>query len=180
LWGVRNIYYILDDDTGKEYKCLIKGKVIDTDFNIKGRNEVNPIVVGDKVEFEKIDEENGLIISRNKRTNEYKRLKKSGRSVQTLFANIDLIAVVVSIKNHPLRPYFIDRALFTAAYMNIPAMIIFNKIDLLDNKNKEFYKKVKSAYEKLNYTIIEASIITKKGISNLKSILKNKLTSFQW
>lgn len=178
LWGVKNIYYVLDNKTNKEYKCLIKGKTIETGFDIKGRTETNPIVVGDIVEFDKIDEYNGLITNRKQRKNEYKRLKKSGRVVQTLFANINLLIVVDSISSPPIRPYFIDRALFTADYMDIPAMIVFNKIDLLNKENKDIYKKVKPVYKKLGYNIIETSVKTKLGIQDLKNVLKDKTSCF--
>ncbi|MCK4797840.1 MAG: ribosome small subunit-dependent GTPase A [Spirochaetes bacterium] len=177
LWGVKSIYYVLDKNTGKEYKCLIKGKIIKTDFQIKGRKELNPIVVGDQVIFEKIDDKNGLIVKRKKRHNEFKRLKTRGRFIQTIFANIDCMIVVDSIANPPLRPYFIDRCLFSADYMGINAIIVFNKIDLLNNKIRDFYKKIKIIYQKLGYTIIESSTITKKGINQIKKNLKGKLSS---
>ena len=111
LWGVKSIYYVLEDNTQNQFKCTIKGKVLDTDFNTKGRKEVNPLVAGDHVVFEKIDQTNGLIIKRKDRINEFKRLKSRGRLVQTNFANIDLLLVVDSIANPPIRPYFIDRCL---------------------------------------------------------------------
>lgn len=178
LWGVKSIYYVLEKDSQKEYKCTIKGKVINTDFNIKGRKEVNPIVVGDNVIFEKIDQSNGLIIKRKERVNEFKRLKGNGRLVQTIFSNIDGLFIVDSIANPPLRPYFIDRCLFTADYMKIPIIIVFNKFDLLSPEIEGFYKKTKSVYEKLGYKTLETSALTGQGISELKNILKDKLSCF--
>ena len=105
-------------------------------------------------------------------------MKSRGRLVQTIFANIDLLLVVDSIANPPLRPYFIDRCLFTADYMGIPAVIVFNKIDLLNSKIKDFYNKIKFVYEKLKYKTLETSIKTEEGIDDLKKILKNKLSCF--
>jgi ribosome biogenesis GTPase len=178
LWGVKSIYYVLEKDTQNEFKCTIKGKKLDTDFNTKGRKEVSPLVVGDRVIFDKIDNSNGLIIKRKERINEFKRLKSKGRLVQTIFANIDLLLVVDSIANPPLRPYFIDRCLFTADYMGIPAAIVFNKVDLLNPETEKFYRKIKLAYEKLKYTTLETSVVSGKGIVDLKKILKNKLSCF--
>lgn len=178
LWGVKSIYYILENSSKKQYKCTIKGKVIETDFNIKGRKEVNPIVVGDKVQFEIINHNQGLIIERKKRKNEFKRLKSSGRMVQTLFANIDYMIIIDSIENPPLRPYFIDRCLFTAEYMGIEPIILFNKIDLLTDQIKPLYNNVKKNYKKLGYHILETSIKEYKGINNLKKTIKGKINSF--
>jgi len=178
LWGVKSIYYVLEKSSGKEYKCLIKGKVIETDFNIKGRKEVNPIVVGDNVEFEIINENEGLITERKKRRNEFKRLKSNGRLVQTLFANIDYMIIIDSIEEPPLRPYFIDRCLFTAEYMGIEPIILFNKTDLLTDQIKPFFNNVKKNYKKLGYKILESSIPDNTGIDNLKKVIKGKLNSF--
>jgi ribosome biogenesis GTPase / thiamine phosphate phosphatase len=179
LWGVRSIYYILDQETKKEYKCLIKGKVIETDFQVKGRSETNPIVVGDRVLFNITDDGNGLITERKKRKNEFKRLKGSGRIVQTLFANVDYLIVVDSVDHPPLRPYFIDRCLFTASYMGLDAIIVFNKTDLLNRENEDFYNKYKEIYIKLGYTVLETSAVNNTGIDQLKLFMKDKISSFQ-
>lgn len=178
LWGVKSIYYVLEKGADNEYKCTIKGKILDTDFNIKGRSETTPLVVGDNVIFEKTDNNNGLIVERLDRKNEFKRLKRNGRVIQTIFANIDSLIVVDSVAHPPLRPYFIDRCLFTADYMGIPAAIVFNKIDLLDSENSDFYYETKAMYESLGYKTLETSALSKNGIDKLKELLKNKLSCF--
>ncbi len=178
LWGVKSIYYVLEESSNKQYKCTIKGKVIETDFNIRGRKEVNPIVVGDKVEFEITNENEGIITKRKKRKNEFKRLKGSGRLVQTLFANIDYMIIIDSIEEPPLRPYFIDRCLFTAEYMGIEPIILFNKTDLITEQNKPLFSHAKRNYKKLGYKILETSLPDNTGIENLKKVIKGKLNSF--
>lgn len=178
LWGVRNIYYVQDFKTGNEFKCVLKGKVLSTDFNVKGRREVNPVVVGDVVGFDKVDETNGLITERKKRRNEFKRLKRGGRYVQTIFANIDYLVVIDSIYHPTVRSYFIDRCLFTAEYMGVPAVIVFNKYDLLDDKINEEYSKIRDTYKKLGYIIIETSAETGEGVKELTDLLRGKIASF--
>ncbi len=176
--GVKNIYNVLDITTQKEYKCTIKGKILDTNFNLKGRREVAPLVVGDKVDFDIVSENEGLIINRIKRTNEFKRLKNNGREIQTLIANIDYLIIVDSIENPPLRTFFIDRCLFSADYMKIPVIIVFNKIDLLNEENRDLYLYVKEIYEKLGYKTMETSVEKNIGIDQLKSVIKDKISSF--
>ena len=178
ILGVKNIYNVLDTETQKEYKCVIKGKILDTNFTLKGRREVAPLAVGDRVEFEIVSESEGLILNRIKRKNEFKRLKNNGREIQTLIANVDYLIIVDSIENPPLRTFFIDRCLFTADYMKIPVIIVFNKIDLLNDENREFYIYIKAVYEKLGYKILETSITNNQGIEELKNILKDKISSF--
>ena len=50
---------------------------------------------------------------------------------QILAANIDLVAVVASIKSPPLRRGFLDRALASATWNGIPAALVLNKVDLI-------------------------------------------------
>ncbi len=178
MWGVKNIYYVFDYESKKEYKCTIKGKVIETDFRIKNRKETNPIVVGDHVFFEGTDNENGIILKRLPRKNEFKRLKAGGRVVQTIFANIDCLIVVDSVAHPPIRPYFIDRCLFSAEYLDIPAIIVINKIDLLDRKLRPEFNRLKKVYEKLSYKIIETSVVDNSGIDELKAFLGSSLVTF--
>ncbi|HOF01862.1 MAG TPA: ribosome small subunit-dependent GTPase A [Spirochaetota bacterium] len=178
LWGVKSIFYVLSDDDKKEYKCVIKGKTLNTEFNLKNRREVSPLVAGDRVDFDKSGPTEGLINRRLKRINEIKRLKSGGREVQTLAANIDQLVIVDSIYNPPFRTFFIDRCLFTADCMNVKSIIVFNKIDLLDEAVAEFYKFTVGAYEKLGYKTLETSIVTGAGIDELRETLKGKISSF--
>ena len=178
LWGVKSIFYVSDIESGIEYKCLIKGKVLDTGFVIKNRKEISPLVVGDMVEFNYTGDNEGMITKRLPRINEFKRLKNNGREIQTIVANMDNLIIVDSIDNPPLRTFFIDRCLFSADYMHIPVTIVFNKIDLLNDGIKELYDHAKATYEKLGYKTLETSTVSGKGLTGLKNILKDNLSSF--
>ncbi len=176
--GVRSIFYVLDKQENKIYQSTIKGKILDTEFSIKNRKELSPLVAGDRVRFEKIDAKTGRIISRYERKNEFRRLKNSGREIQTIVANLDYLIVVDSIDTPPLRPFFIDRCIISADYMKIPLLIVFNKIDLLNDDNRELYELAKNTYEKLNIETIDVSTVTNSGIDKLKDKIKDKLCSF--
>ena len=177
LWGVRSIFYVEGSD-GKEYKCVIKSKRLDSGFDLKGRNEASPIVAGDYVQFEKTAESEGVILQRLPRKNEFTRLKAGGRVVQTLVANVDWLIVVDSVVSPPLRPFFIDRCLFTADLMNIPAMVVFNKFDLLEGEDPDEFKRIRQTYERLGYPTLVTSTVTGQGIEELRAILKDKTCSF--
>ena len=177
LWGVRSIFYVEGSD-GKEYKCVIKSKRLDSGFDLKGRNEASPIVAGDYVQFEKTSDNEGVILQRLPRKNEFTRLKAGGRVVQTLVANVDWLIVVDSVVSPPLRPFFIDRCLFTADLMNIPAMVVFNKFDLLEGEDPEEFKRIRQTYESLGYPTLVTSTVTGQGIEELRAVLKDKTCSF--
>ncbi len=178
LWGVKSIFYVCDNVSGKEYKCTIKGKILETDFDLKGRIETTPIVVGDIVTFDIVDESSGVILNKHKRRNEFKRLKLGGRTVQTIVANIDILAVVDSVVSPPLRPFFIDRCLFTADYMGIESVIIINKTDLIERAQVIELNKILKVYESLGYKTMKCSTINNKGLKEIKDLFTGKLVSF--
>ncbi|MFH0938867.1 MAG: ribosome small subunit-dependent GTPase A [Planctomycetota bacterium] len=64
------------------------------------------------------------------RRNEFRRLHPSGRTIQTLAANIDRVLIVVSAAEPAFRPGFIDRVLTCAIACDVPAALVMNKIDL--------------------------------------------------
>ncbi len=181
LWGVKSIYTVLDLKDNKEYECRIKGKIIGLTNNIKNRKDISPIVSGDLVKFEISTEAQGLISKRLDRKNEILRLKNGGREIQTLAANIDLLVIVDSVLNPPIRPFFIDRCIFSADLMHIPVLIVFNKSDLL-NDNEEIANKLltesTNAYNKIGIKTILTSINTNDGIEILNNELKGKLSNF--
>lgn len=177
LWGARSIFYVEDKDRN-EYKCLIKGKKLDNNFDIKGRTETTPLVAGDRVLFEKSGNEEGLILERLDRRNEFVRLKQGGRMVQTLVANVDKLVIIDSVISPPLRSFFIDRCLFTADIMNIETLIVINKIDLLQGDDPSEFKVIRDAYEKLGYKVMMTSTVTGEGVEELKEELTGKICSF--
>ncbi len=185
LWGVKSIFYVKDSHSGITFKCVIKGKVIDTDFNLKNRRQSSPIVAGDTVDFDEVfipqdtsQVGEGVITNRHPRRNEIKRLKNNGREVQTLAANVDCLYIVDSIYNPPLRTFFIDRMLFSADVMNIPVVIVVNKFDLYDDKIRDFYQNIRQVYSNLGVDIVECSAVTGQGLDEIRRRIQNKIVSF--
>lgn len=177
LWGVKSIFYV-EDNEKNVFKCLIKGKKLDNSFILKGRFEATPLVAGDRVLFEKSSKDEGKIVKRQPRKNEFVRLKQGGRQVQSLVANIDTLVIVDSVISPPLRTFFIDRCLFTADIMNINTLIVINKIDLLEGNDPDEFKKIRAEYEKIGYKILLVSNVNGTGIEELKKELTAKICSF--
>lgn len=177
LWGVKSIFYV-EDQSKNVFKCLIKGKILDNNFDIRGRSETTPLVAGDRVIFEISETGEGKILKRLPRKNEFKRLKQGGRTIQTLVANVDTLIIVDSVISPPLRTFFIDRCLFTADIMNIETIIVFNKIDLLEGEDPDEFKFIRDEYNKLGYKTLCTSTVTGQGLDELKELLKDKVCSF--
>lgn len=121
-------YNVLGDDK-VVYTCRARGK-----FRLDEIKESNPIAVGDFVIFDH-DQHEGHITELIPRENliERKSVKKTGHS-HVLAANIDQVLLIATIKQPRTSLGFIDRFLVSAESFRIPQVLLFNKTDLLNEK----------------------------------------------
>src|SRR3569833_2245955 len=141
-------WYRVQTPNGQVIDCRIKGK-----FRIKGIVTTNPVAVGDIVDFEmEPDSEKGVINTLRPRKNYIIRrsvnLSKQG---QIIAANLDQAILVVTLASPRTSLGFIDRILVTAEAYDIPAMLIFNKLDLFSDEGLEVLADYKSIYENIGY-----------------------------
>lgn len=163
-----------------DFECRIKGKL-----RIKGIRTTNPLSVGDIVYFELQNEksESGRemgIISKLKPRNNYIIRKSVNLSKEShiLAANIDQAFIVVTIKHPVTTLNFIDRFLVTAEAYNIPAIVVFNKIDIYSAKEMEKINEWYGIYHEIGYTCLATSTKTGQGLDELKEIMTNKTSVF--
>lgn len=167
-------WYKVKLDDGKIVDARIRGKL-----RISGIKSTNPVAVGDIVE---LDEENSgdfLIVNLFERKN-YIIRKSTNLSKQThiLAANVDQALLVTSLKEPKLKFGFVDRFLMTAEAYDIPAIIIFNKIDLLDQSEINYLKELAEAYRKVGYESRLISVQNNIGLDEIRDLLKDKITLF--
>ena len=160
-------YWVSNIADGKVYECRLRGK-----FRTKGIKTTNPVAVGDIVDF---DTEIGAITNIHPRTN-YIIRKATNLSKQThiIAANIDQAIIIVSLTKPRTSTGFIDRLLITAEAYHIPAIIVFNKIDLLDEEQIYTLKNIISIYEKIGYTCLQTSVTESVNINAFRNLLHNK------
>lgn len=161
------------DSSGKILECRLKGN-----FRIKGIRSTNPLAVGDKVQFLINDGENvGLINVIEPRHNYIirKATRLSSKS-HIIAANIDQAIVMATIASPRTSTGFIDRFLVTAEAYHIPALIIFNKIDLVSGKNLLKLNELTELYESIGYRCYQTSALQSKGIEPIKELLKDKVS----
>ncbi|MCP3659085.1 MAG: ribosome small subunit-dependent GTPase A [Bacteroidetes bacterium] len=154
------------------YTCKIRGKFRLENFNLK-----NPVAIGDLVEFILPKKEDlGLIINILPRKNYISRISPYNFKInQILASNLDLVILVALPIFEEANLLFIDKFLLSAKFFNVNPLILFNKIDLLDDEKKETLKKMKDSYKKIGFNSMSISAIESK-LDNLKKILKNKIT----
>ena len=141
-------WYIVRTDQGDIVECRIRGK-----FRMSGIKSTNPVTVGDIVDFElERKSENGIITHIHDRKNYIIRKSvKLSKQTHIIAANIDQVFLLVTFENPPTFTSFIDRFLATAEAYSIPAILIFNKIDLYTKELLEQKQKLENIYRDIGY-----------------------------
>lgn len=165
-------YQVLAED-GSSYECRIKGK-----FRTQGIKSTNPIAVGDRVIFDLEPNENVGVIHELEQRKNYIIRKSVNLSKQTqiLASNLDLALLVVTLASPPTSLGFIDRFLVTAEAYSIPAILVFNKLDLFSEEGLEILQEYKAIYQHVGYDCYEVSALENINIDQIQSLLKDKIT----
>ena len=170
--------YIVRMDDGTNVECHIKGN-----FRIRGIRSTNPVAVGDFVEVQTLTDGTNWIIEIEDRKN-YIIRKSTNLSKEShiLAANVDQVALIITV-NHPVTSTtFIDRFLATCEAYRVRAILIFNKIDLLTEDELEQLAELRALYERLDYQTLELSAISiqnsefRSQKSDLFSLFEGKTT----
>lgn len=168
-------WYQVHAEDGELYDCRIKGK-----FRIKGIQTTNPLAVGDQVNFElEPNSGNGVIDKLYDRKNYI--IRKSinlSKQAQIIAANMDQAFLVVTLASPRTSMGFIDRFLATAEAYGIPAVLIFNKLDLFNDAGLEILEQYKAIYENIGYPCYTVSALEGTNIHIIEDLLKDKTTLF--
>ncbi len=167
-------YYNVRDEQGAWWICRIRGKLrIDKDIR-----STNPIAVGDFVRFEAEDpeEKKGVIVDITQRDNYIVRVSPHNKNQKHIIAsNLDQAVLIATLTEPKTSLGFIDRFLLTAELYHIPAVVVFNKYDLIRGSAwEEELAYVKTLYERAGYTTLGTSTVSPEGLDELKELLKDK------
>ena len=150
---------------GQVVTCRIRGK-----FRTQGIKYTNPVVVGDTVTFELEKDGTGTIAKIAPRHNYIERKSTNLSKVSHLIAsNIDIVFLVVTLKEPRTSLGFIDRFLVAAESFRIPVCLVFNKMDLYDEE---------AMYRQIGYDTMCTSVVTGLGIEELRKRLEGKVALF--
>jgi ribosome biogenesis GTPase len=155
--------------------CRIKGK-----FRIKGITTTNPLAVGDVVDFDMEPEQGtGVITNLHQRKNYIiRKAINLSKQAQIIAANLDRALLVVTLASPRTSLGFIDRFLVTAEAYDIPACLIFNKLDLFSDDGLEILANYQSIYQNIGYPCFSVSALEGTNIDEVQELLKNKVTLF--
>ena len=185
--------YIVRLDDGSDVECHIKGN-----FRIRGIRSTNPVAVGDYVEVsltgdagptaQAVLQQSGLtgdaghigwITDVCERRNYIIRKSTNLRKEShILAANIDQVALLVTVNHPATSTTFIDRFLATCEAYRVRAILIFNKTDLLTDEELERLAELRALYESIGY---ETMAISAKNLTDkvgLLRLLQGRVTLF--
>ena len=182
--------YIVRLDDGTSAECHIKGN-----FRIRGIRTTNPVAVGDFVDVsltaegdqtaQAVKQQNGqtgaagpigwITDVESRRNYIIRRSTNLSKESHILAANVDQVALIVTV-NHPVTSTtFIDRFLATCEAYRVRAILIFNKTDLLNEEELALLAELRALYESIGYETVAMSAISLEP-SDILPLLAGKTT----
>lgn len=164
-------WYIVRLDNGRMAECRIRGK-----FRMEGIRTTNPVAVGDMVKVEENQEECVITGIEPRRNYIIRKSTNLSKESHIIASNVDQALLIVTV-NHPVTStVFIDRFLAGAEAYTIPAILVFNKIDLYGEEDRAMWKGVSAIYRKIGYEVLGVSAVTGENIDTIQNLLKDKIT----
>lgn len=155
--GIAGFYYVHTGDKGV-YTCKAKG--------IFRKLHIKPLV-GDNVEMSVVDE-------KDKEGSVDRILQRENTLLRPAVANIDQALVIFAVRRPEPNFNLLDRFLVMLERQGLPAMLCFNKSDLLSAREAQSLREM---YEPAGYGIVFTSAVSGSGIRELKELLQRKTTA---
>ncbi len=149
--------------------CQLRGRLK------KGPRSGDIVAIGDRVEITRLADGSGMIESVEARQRALVRLDPRPRGVyqQVLLANADQVVFVFACAHPRPRIRMLDRFLVIAEKGGIPAIIVANKIDLIERDKAQA---MFGFYPPLGYPVIYASAKSGEGVDELHHRLSGKVS----
>lgn len=149
----------IENEEGKLIRCHI-------------RKNADPVITGDRVYWLPESPDTGVILGHFPRKSLLCRPENAHR-LKLIAANLDAI-IIVSAPPPVFSEEMIDRYLVAAETVKIRPVILLNKIDLLDESQKNSMIERLSVWKKMGYPVIGSSTYTRDGLVELNTFLHDK------
>jgi len=153
--GYSGFYYVLANSD--VWVCSLRGKY---------RVKTQTFLPGDRVKIQITEENKGVIEMVEPRKNELTRPP---------VANIDQVIIVMAFSRPEPDFWLLDRLLVSAQASFVLPVICFNKADLITDAEQEIITEI---YGNLDFPFVITSTKDKRGISELKSLLADRISVF--
>jgi ribosome biogenesis GTPase / thiamine phosphate phosphatase len=107
--------------------------------------------------------------------------KAAGRAAsfeQTIVSNIDLLVIVATACEPPLRAGIIDRYIVAGLEGGLDIAIVINKLDIANEHEREEVLYFRDVYQEIGYPVISVSAETGLGIEELKQTIAGRTSVF--
>lgn len=148
-------------------------------FRLEEMETTNPVAVGDNVTLRLNEDGTGLITDIRERENRLVR-RAAGRRVgreHVIVANVDMVWAVQAVDYPRPNPGFIDRILVVAGRNDLPAGVLINKADLLEDDDEEV-RAILELYRSLDYPVLVVSAHTGEGLDELTARMAEQTTVY--
>lgn len=165
-------WYIVQLSDKSIVNCRIRGK-----FRLSGLSTTNPVAVGDHVVVDdQTDEEGNRTISSIADRQNYivRKSTNLSKQMQILAANVDRAYLMVTLRNPVTQLAFIDRFLVAAESFRIPTTLLFNKVDVYTEKERQQLEVLTKLYTSIGYPCHAISALSVETVSFLRDEIKGK------
>ena len=167
-------YQVLDQETGRFYEARIRGK-----FKLIKTRLTNPLAVGDRVEFSLEQDDVAWITKIEPRKNYLIRKSVNlSKEAHIIASNIDVACFIYTLIHPETSLGFLDRFLACCEAYNIKPLILFNKMDILNEAARELVEETEALYQKIGYQTLEISSYSKLNLDTLQDIIKDQVSVF--
>jgi ribosome biogenesis GTPase len=163
--------YLVRTTSGNDLICKAKGNL-----RLKGIRSTSPVVVGDMVFMDVNRDGTAFITDIDKRKNYIVRKASNlSKHAHILAANIDLALLCITVRYPETTTVFIDRFLVTAEAYSVPVVLVFNKIDLYNEEEKDYLQALIHLYSLIGYRCMKTSMVTGEGAEEIREITRDKI-----
>lgn len=167
-------YQVLDTENQNIYEARIRGK-----FKLIKTRLTNPLAVGDLVEFQLEQDDIAWITKIEPRKNYLIRKSVNlSKEAHIIASNIALGCFIFTLKHPETSLGFLDRFLACCEAYQIKPLILFNKVDVLNEEELNFVENIKTIYENIGYECLAISSYSKLNLESLKAMIKDKKSVF--
>ncbi len=140
------------------------------------RTNLPALATGDRVVFQADSDTTGVVVALQERSSLMSRPNQQA-NLRPIAANVTAVAITIAPLPEPF-PNLIDRYLVMARYLGLEAIIVLNKIDLLDAQRDASLEKSLANYTRIGYRVIRVSSQTSLGLSALQEQLRKETVVF--
>ncbi len=151
---------------------------------VKINDKADPVAVGDWVRCVDAGDGTGLIVAVLPRRNRLVRRDPypgSHAFEQVVVANVDYVIPVFAAANPTPRWGMLDRYLVSAESLDLQALIVITKLDLVREAGTKLDEEIRQAveeYRRIGYPVALTSSVSGAGIEEMRQILKDRVSAF--